>query len=254
MRRFYLQHGAISADLLEISGAEARHITSVLRLKPGQSVEFFDGKGAIFSAVLKTTGKELVTATITGVRRDSSTSTFPLTVAQSLLKGKKMDFLIQKATELGVHTFLPLVSKYCENHGDRQRQDERWQRIMIEACKQSQRSTPMTIKPVTALDSADFSSFSHRLAAWEEEMSTALPTCLATSPGPLCLFLGPEGGLHAEDLDILRQWRFTTSSLGPRILRGETAALAAMSIIQYLTGALQPVSTAIADCNQTVRP
>lgn len=252
MRRFYLQHGEISADLVEISGAEARHITSVLRLKPGQSVEFFDGKGSIFSAVLKTTGKDLVTAAITAVRQDFSTSAFPLTVAQALLKGKKMDFLIQKATELGVHTFLPLVSKYCENHGDRQRQDERWQRIMIEACKQCQRSTPMTIKPAAALDSIDFSIFSHRLAAWEEEKNTALPGDLAATPGPLCLFLGPEGGLHAEDLDILRQWRFTTFSLGPRILRGETAALAAMSIIQYLTGTLQPASTDAADRHRTI--
>ncbi len=250
MRRFYLQHGAISADLVEITGAEARHITSVLRLKPGQSVEFFDGKGGIFSAVLKTTEKCRVTATITSVRLDSSPPPFPLTIAQSLLKGKKMDFLIQKATELGVHTFLPLVSKYCENHGDRQRQDERWQRIMIEACKQCQRPSPMNLQPVTPLEGADFSSFSHRLAAWEEEKYAALPISFDI-PGPVCLVLGPEGGLHAEDMRVLHQWQFTTFSLGSRILRGETAALAAMSIIQYHTGTLQPAATAVAERIET---
>ncbi len=244
MRRFYLQHGAISADHIEITGAEARHITAVLRLKPGQIVEFFDGTGAIYSAVLKTTEKTLVTATVTSVHHDSCAGTFPLTLAQSLLKGKKMDFLIQKATELGVHTFLPLISKHCENHGDRQRQDERWQRIMIEACKQCRRSSPMHINPVTALYQADFSCYSHRLAAWEQETNTALPITLADTPGPVCLILGPEGGLHSEDLQILHQWRFTTFSLGSAILRGETAALAAMSIIQYLTGTLQPSSPA----------
>lgn len=252
MRRFYLQHGVLSsADLIEVTGAEARHISSVLRLKPGQTVEFFDGKGSIFSAVLEKTEKHLVTATITAVRQDIDTATSPLTVAQCLLKGKKMDLLVQKATELGVDTFLPVVSKYCENHGDRRHQEERWQRIMIEACKQCRRPSPMIITPVTSLNSADFSSCNHRLAAWEQEMHIALPTSFVENQGSICLFLGPEGGLHADDLHILQQWHFTTFSLGPRILRGETAALAAMSIVQYLTGTLQPALVDKIDLNKT---
>ncbi len=240
MRRFYLQHGTVSADLITVTGPEARHITSVLRLKPGQAVEFFDGKGGIFSAVLATTEKQLVTATITAMRQETDTTAAPLTLAQCLLKGKKMDLLIQKATELGVHTFLPLISRYCENHGDRRHQEDRWQRIMIEACKQCHRLTPMHIQPVVALDATDFSSFTHRLAAWEQEKHAAMPTAFVDNPGSICLFLGPEGGLHDEDLTVLRQEGFTTFSLGSRILRGETAALAAMAIIQYHTGALQP--------------
>ena len=163
-----------------------------------------------------------------------------------------MDFLIQKATELGIHTFLPVVSKYCENHGDRQHQEERWQRIMIEACKQCHRASPMRISPAVSLDSADFSSFSHRLAAWEQEKHTALPNSFADQPGAICLFLGPEGGLHADDLHVLQHWNFTTFSLGASILRGETAALAAMSIIQYLTGTLQPSSVANTGHRETV--
>ena len=242
MRRFFLQQGALSADLIVVTGAEARHITSVLRLKPGQAVEFFDGKGAIFSAVFETTEKDRVVARITAVRQEEDLAASPLTVAQCLLKGKKMDFLIQKATELGVQTFLPVVSRYCENHGDRRHQEERWQRIMIEACKQCHRSAPMRIEPVTALAQADFSACTHRLAAWEQEQTAALPTSFIGQPGAVCLFLGPEGGLHSEDLQILQQQQFTTFSLGPRILRGETAALAAMSIIQYLTGTLQPAA------------
>ena len=242
MRRFFLQQGAISADLIVVSGAEARHITSVLRLKPGQAVEFFDGKGAIFSAVFETTEKDRVLARITAVRQEEDSVASPLTVAQCLLKGKKMDLLVQKATELGVHTFLPVVSRYCENHGDRRHQEERWQRIMIEACKQCHRAAPMRIAPVTSLEHTDFTAYNHRLAAWEQERSAALPSSFVEHPGAICLFLGPEGGLHSEDLQILQQQQFTTFSLGPRILRGETAALAAMSIIQYLTGTLQPAA------------
>lgn len=240
MRRFFLQQGAISADLIVVTGAEARHITSVLRLKPGQAVEFFDGRGAIFSAVFETTEKERVLARITAVRQEEDVAASPLTVAQCLLKGKKMDLLVQKATELGVQTFLPVVSRYCENHGDRRHQEERWQRIMIEACKQCHRAAPMRIAPVTSLEHADFTACKYRLAAWEQEQSEPLPSSFIDNPGAICLFLGPEGGLHSEDLQILQQQQFTTFSLGPRILRGETAALAAMSIIQYLSGTLQP--------------
>ena len=244
MRRFYLPPDILpAADCIEVTGAEARHITAVLRLKPGQVVEFFDGRGTVFAAVLEKTDKERVLARITAVRQEEEHAASPLIVAQCLLKGKKMDLLIQKATELGVHTFLPLVSKYCENHGDRRHQEERWQRIMIEACKQCHRAAPMRIAPVESLERADFSTCSHRLAAWEQEQSAALPTAFLDHPGALCLFLGPEGGLHEEDLQILRQWHFTTFSLGPRILRGETAALAAIAIVQYLTGALQPAAS-----------
>lgn len=244
MRRFFLPAHARTDDRITLTGPEARHIASVLRLRPGQAVEFFDGLGGVYAAVLQTADKNQVTATITGTRQEDMIVRSPLTLAQCLLKGKKMDLLVQKATELGVQAFQPVVSRYCENHGDRDHQEERWRRIMIEACKQSHRTLPMTILPATALAQIDFVPFVHRLAAWEEEQLAPLPTNFADHPGPICLLLGPEGGLHADDLQVLRQAEFTTFSLGPRTLRGETAALAAVSIVQYLAGALQPaVST-----------
>ncbi len=239
MRRFFLPAQSRTDTRIAITGPEARHIASVLRLRPGQSVEFFDGQGGVYAALLQTTDKNLVTATITETWREGSATKAPLTLAQCLLKGKKMDLLVQKATELGAEAFLPVVSKYCENHGDRDHQGERWQRIMIEACKQSHRTTPMTILPVTPLSQVDFTPFAHCLAAWEGEQQAALPTTFVDQ-GAICLLLGPEGGLHAEDLQVLRHWNFATFSLGPRILRGETAALAAMAIVQYHAGALQP--------------
>jgi len=241
MRRFYLPPEAIQADQIRLTGAEARHISSVLRLQPGQAVEFFDGQGFVYGAVLALSTRDLVTAAITSRRQETVAVGSPLTVAQCLLKGKKMDLLVQKATELGVQTFLPVVSRYCENHGDRDHQGQRWQRIMIEACKQCRRTVPMVIAPVQSLDQVDFSAFPHRLAAWEEEMETGLPTTFVHQPGPICLLLGPEGGLHDDDRQQLGQWSFTSFSLGPRILRGETACLAAMAIVQYLTGTLKPV-------------
>lgn len=214
-------------------------MATVLRLRPGQTVEFFDGQGTVLTAILRTTDKHLITAEIIERRREEQRDLVPLTLAQCLLKGKKMDLLVQKATELGVHNFLPIVSRYCENRGERDPL-ERWQRIMIEACKQCHRATPMAIMPVTPLDQADFSPFSHRLVAWEGEQSAPLPTDFIEAPGPLCLLLGPEGGLQAEEIESLMQQQFTPFSLGPRILRGETAALAATAIVQYLSGSLRP--------------
>jgi 16S rRNA (uracil1498-N3)-methyltransferase len=251
MRRFFLPAHSRTGDQIAITGPEARHIASVLRIRPGRTVEFFDGQGGVYTATVQTTAKNLVTAAVTGFRQELQAAQAPLTLVQCLLKGKKMDLLVQKATELGVHSFLPVVSRYCENHGDRDHQEERWQRIMIEACKQSHRTIPMTIQPVADLGQVDFSLFAHRLAAWEEERHAALPSSFIDHPGAVCLLLGPEGGLHDDDLDILRSWQFTTFSLGPRILRGETAALAAIAIVQYLVGALQPVAAATRAVDQS---
>lgn len=211
----------------------------VLRLQPGQTVEFFDGQGTVFTARLRSADKHQVIAEILATTREEDQVRTPLTLAQCLLKGKKMDLLVQKATELGVQTFLPLVSRYCENRGERN-PGERWQRIMIEACKQCHRATPMEILPVTLIKEADYSMYAHRLVAWEAEQTAPLPTGFIDQPGAICLLLGPEGGLHASEIEALQQDRFSSFSLGPRILRGETAALAAVSIVQYLSGGLQP--------------
>ncbi len=211
----------------------------VLRLKSGQTVEFFDGHGSVHTAVLKVVDKHRVLAEIVDTRSEEEHLPSPLTLAQCLLKGKKMDLLVQKATELGVHSFLPLVSRYCENRGERN-PVERWQRIMIEACKQCHRATPMKIAPVTLIGEADFSPYVYRLVAWEEEQHAPLPTGFIEQPGSICLLLGSEGGLHAAEIAALLEQRFSTFSLGPRILRGETATLATVSIVQYLSGALRP--------------
>ena len=247
MRRFFLAPGCLAGATITLSGPEARHLAVVLRLGPGAAVEFFDGLGQVYTAELTAVGTHQVVATVTAVRQATEAwSPSPLTVAQALLKGKKMDLLIQKATELGVHAFVPVISKHCENHGQRDNQHERWQRIMIEACKQCRRTQPMLIRPATALADLDCSPFVHRLAAWEGERSQGLPGAMGERPGPICLFLGPEGGLHGDDLRLLRERLFTTVSLGHLILRGETATLASIAIIQYQTGVLLPAPDQVA--------
>ncbi len=239
MRRFFLSAVLPAGEHHVLTGAEAHHLAVVLRLKPGQTVELFDGQGTVHTALLEDVARTRVAFAIVATRREEAISPSPLTLAQCLLKGKKMDLLVQKATELGVAVFQPVISRYCENHGDRGQQAERWRRIVLEACKQCHRATPMTLLPAMPLADIDFSPYRHRLAAWEEERQSALPTEFVDRPGSVCVLLGPEGGLHADDLQVLRHWRFSTFSLGPRILRGETAALTAIAIVQYLAGALR---------------
>ena len=243
MRRFFLPAGCLSDQTITLEGHEARHLAQVLRLGPGDLVEFFDGAGHVYLVELTSVAKQQVIGRIQVIRPARGLgSAAPLTVAQSLLKGKKMDFLVQKLTELGVYAFAPIVSSRCENHGQREHQIERWHRIMLEACKQCHRDEPMLIRPVLPLSELDTDPFLHRLAAWENEPEQGLPPDLGAHAGPICLLLGPEGGLGAEDLNLLQQRQFRTISLGALILRGETAALAAVAIIQYQTGALRPIA------------
>lgn len=242
MRRFFHPARDQNSDRIEIDGAEARHMTTVLRLTAGERVELFDGRGRVYTAVLESLDPRRVIARVIDFREETGAVASPLTVAQCLLKGKKMELVIQKATELGAAALMPLVCRYCENRGDRRHQEERWQRIMLESLKQCHRSLPMTISPATPLAGADFSPFVHRLFAWEGERHAPLPTAFVHAPGPVCVLLGPEGGLSADDLAVLKEWQFVPFSLGPRILRGETAALAAITIIQYLSGELGPIA------------
>lgn len=240
MRRFYISSKPIPGEQIRISGQEARHITSVLRLTGGATVECFDNSGTIYTAVLEQTNKHEVLARIQHIRIDTRQEAAPLTLAQALLKGKKMDFLIQKSTELGVDTFLPLTTRYCENKGQRQRQSERWQKIMIEACKQSHRTRPMNILEVTPLELADFSTYTNRLVAWEEDTSHPPRNLLTQNPGSNCLIIGPEGGIQAEEINLLIGQGFTSFSLGKATLRAETAAIVATTLVQYLSGNLYP--------------
>ncbi|WP_051305868.1 16S rRNA (uracil(1498)-N(3))-methyltransferase [Desulfogranum mediterraneum] len=240
MRRFFLSPEMIEDNTIRLKGTEARHMAKVLRLQPGDQVEFFDGSGLIYLATLERVDWDSVIAALEQTRTEQAQNKAPLTLILGLLKGKKMDLVIQKATELGIERCIPVHSRYCENFRHQERQRERWQRIMIEACKQCRRTTPMTIDPVSDLADLELEGYRHRLLAWEAEQAQVLPRDLTAQPGPVCLCIGPEGGWHPQEVEQLTRAGCRPFSLGPRILRGETAAIAGMAIIQYLSGALSP--------------
>ena len=145
MRRFFIDPRSITADTAFLSKSESQHIVSVLRMQPGEKVELFDGTGTLYQGELETISHDRVAVRLLSRDNEIQSCAAEVFLLQGLLKPKKMDLIVQKATELGVHAFQPLITRYTENRSNFMRQHDRWQRIMLEACKQCKRSVPMQI-------------------------------------------------------------------------------------------------------------
>ena len=241
MRRFF--YDPVIQDTqgqIRIIGPEAHHIRNVLRMQVGEPAELYDGKGAVvFAQMSQISAKEAIFQVLS--RQHQAASGTPLTLAQAVLKGKKMDLLIQKATELGVHTFQPVITQYCEKSGQARQQVkqlERWQRIMLEACKQCRRPIPMQIFSPITLQELSFPEKAQKIMPWENEAGTSFSALRLNTDQPVLVLIGPEGGFHPAEVAYTEEIGFITISLGPRILRAETAALAAVVLAQQGMGNL----------------
>ncbi len=242
MRRFFIDPANIDKECATITEQEARHLSLALRLKPGNIIELFDGLGMVYQAEITSIGKARVETRI--LTRHSHQDEPPfLALAQGLVKGKKMDLIIQKATELGITTLLPIIAQHCDIKAVPASQISRWHRIAHEACKQCGRPTPLLCPP--ALSLAQLFTQSNEYAAkvifWEGETSMTLHDLPALQAVDRVLVLiGPEGGFSEQEAESAVAHGFRPVSLGPRILRAETAAMAAMAILQFLLGNLRP--------------
>ena len=244
MRSFFIEPDEILKPLATISGGDARHIRRVLRLKPGAPVQVTDGRGQIGEGRVHRIERDHVVVEILKRFTSQPTASRTLIVAQALLKDRKMDGLIRALTELGMTTWMPFGSTRSVPQPDPRRlqaRKERWARIAREAVKQSGRRHLPEIRPVGGLgdiiQTAD--DFEHKIMFWEA--AKALPAkprggLMATDPGRLILVVGPEGGFTDQEAETARQAGFQLASLGPRILRSETATIAAVSLVQYLFG------------------
>lgn len=235
MRRFFVRPEQVTDTCISLSGVEAHHLCSVLRLRPGQVVEFFDGTGTVYHAEILHIKSSMIKGRIVRRYVEQIADSFPLTLAQAVLKGQKMDLIVQKATELGVATLLPVISRYCEAGRNIESRMGRWQRIVIEGCKQCGRTVPMQISPIILLEDINTADYAYPVCCWEkEEQSLLTPGYLSTS-GPVLLLIGPEGGFHKKEMEWVCGNDFRIITLGLHVLRAETAALAAVSIVKYLS-------------------
>ncbi len=245
MRRFFIEKSEIPEQAPAIRGQDARHIKKVLRLKPGELIGLFDGTGEEYEA--KITGFSDGKVTLELVRSFPSTSESPVTllVAQALLKDRKMDTLVRQLTELGITGWLPFFAHRSVPRPDTKRlaaRHNRWRNIAREALKQCGRSRLPVIEDALSFEEVlDRSQgFDLKIIFWEEEtqpFEKALQQ-IKKKAKSIFLMLGPEGGFTSEEVKTAKAAGFISVSLGPRILKSETASVAACAIIQHLFGDL----------------
>uniref|UniRef100_UPI004055F3F1 16S rRNA (uracil(1498)-N(3))-methyltransferase n=1 Tax=Candidatus Electronema sp. TaxID=2698783 RepID=UPI004055F3F1 len=239
MRRFFYDPANEAAGHVLISGAEAHHLRTVLRMRPGDTAELLDGVGGALTGEIERISAENVSFRIR-IRRAEPECRSPLTLVMAMLKGKKMDTVVQKAAELGVSRFVPVITRYCEPQGRDSQLLDRWRRIMLEACKQCGRLRLMEINPPEPLHGLHFPAEGQKIMPWENETATSFAAAGVQPGQPLILLIGPEGGFHPEEVEQARNCGFRIVSLGPRVLRAETAAIAAAALAQHLLGNLEP--------------
>jgi len=242
MARFYVPQPRIEDGMLKVEGDEVKHIRKVLRLKAGDEVSVFDGLGNEFEGDIVEEGLSSVVVRVKSVHSSKSDSPLEVTLAQSLLKGEKMDYLIQKATELGIEKIIPFLSSRSVpllEKSKRLKRHQRWERIAIEASKQCGRGVVPAIESLQdyseMLKKASPNVF--RLILWERE-GTRLKELLEGSSERKRIFfvIGPEGGFSEGEVNEAKRVGFIPVTLGRRILRAETASLCFLSILQYEQG------------------
>lgn len=220
----------------------AEHVTRVLRMGVGDPLTLFNGDGHDYQAKLSQVGKRESLVRVEAAQPLGNESPLALTLAQGVARGEKMDLIVQKATELGVARIVPLLTERSEVKLDPARAEKRlahWRAVAASACEQSGRARVPEIAPAVALTSwlgglPDDGAL--RLALLPD--GTQRAGALRFGPAGGVLVVGPEGGLGVRDTSALAEAGFIGLQLGPRILRTETAGLAALAALQALHGDL----------------
>jgi 16S rRNA (uracil1498-N3)-methyltransferase len=232
----------LDADRIALSEREAHYLGTVLRLKRGERLLVFNGRGHERYAAVRTLTRRLTELDLLEPAAPLPEPALDLTLLQALPKGEAMDLVVQKATELGVRAIVPVVTDFSVVRLDDERAARRlehWSRIAQSACEQCGRHRPMAIHPVASLDAC--------LAAVPEAatklaLDTGAHAAFRSGAAPLgkvFLLVGPEGGFSETDLARVEASGFAALRLGPRTLRAETASIVACGLLQHLWGDLR---------------
>jgi 16S rRNA (uracil1498-N3)-methyltransferase len=238
-RRFHAPPTAFTETSVTLTADEARHLRDVLRLKPGDEVYVFDGLGHEFRCTVSSTKRDSAELHIEAeVEPAKPESQLQLNLCVALLKGEKFDLVVQKATELGVTKLTPLITRYADIHlrdqSDATKRTTRWQRIALEAAKQSGRAfVPEVSLPVTFETALEFEGAGVMFSERDGEVFESL-----IQANSMTALVGSEGGWADEEIEAARARKFHIVTLGGRILRAETAAIAVAVLMQYSFGDL----------------
>ncbi len=240
MQKFLIDKEALSADKAVIHGQDAKHICKVLRLKLQDAISMTDGHGTDYTGCIDQVSPEFVQISILSEKKSLTESNLDLTLCTAMLKHNKMDEIIKQITQLGVTRWIPFYCKRSiplSGQNREKKQIERWQTIARESLKQCRRSSLVKIMP--PMDFQQVLVFSngcsHRFAFWEAS-DRPLAGPVPGENNSAVVLIGPEGGFEEEEIRRAVESGFMSYSLGPRILRAETAAVCACGLIQYLLG------------------
>jgi len=227
--RFFIPR-VLTPGVVQLEGDELRH-ARVVRVREGEEVEVFDGRGGAWMATVRDDLALELTRPIDAPRE----SPVALHLAMAIIQLEKFELVLQKATELGARSIIPLVTDRCEVRPERYREKgERWQKIVFEAVKQSGRTlVPVVETPATFADLAQRGATKILFDADAEE--TPLPARVEDA----ILFIGPEGGWSDDELASAREHGFVFRRMGPRRLRAETAAIVATALMAARFGDLK---------------
>ncbi len=238
--RFFTEQPLSTGVELSLEAGPSRHIAGALRLREGAALRLFNGSGGEYLAHITGLGKQAVSVAVSDFFPEDREASLPITLGIGISRGERMDLVVQKSTELGVAAIQPLVTERTEVRlkGEREQKKRRhWRQVAISACEQCGRNRVPEIAEPQALESwlehaaAELKLVLHHRS---EQGLGALP-----APASIALLVGPEGGLSAAEISAAEQAGFQPLALGRRVLRTETAPLAALAILQFHWGDMQ---------------
>lgn len=243
MSRFFIEDSPVQPGVIRIKGEDVNHIRNVLRSKIGDTLTLSNGKGTDYTVRITRFDGDSIEAQILGTVENKTEPPIYILLFQGLPKSDKMDLIIQKAVELGVGKVVPFMGERTvvklDNPRDSGKKVARWQKIALEAAKQSNRGIiPEIAYPVSYKEALDMAKgVDLALIPYEKELQGSLKKVLSQPEiKSIALFIGPEGGFTEKEVTEAIGRGIRPVTLGPRILRTETAGLAAISMIQYELG------------------
>jgi len=239
MARLFVSPERLRGGRATLDDAAHRHLVKVLRLGPGAAIRIFDGEGTEIEAHIEAIGRASVDVVL-GARHRLAGPACTITLLQAVPRGERMDFVVQKTTELGVTHIVPVLVErgMVKPAADRTR---RWQTIAEEAARQCERAdVPRVSESIPLADAIQtmVGAPQSRFLLWESEKKLSFRQALATGPRQVALLVGPEGGFTQAEVAMCASAGFQAVGLGPRILRSETAAIVAVALAQAFAGGL----------------
>lgn len=244
LRRFFVPPGSLRARNVTLGADLAHRLGRVLRLKRGDRVVLSEGGAREYEVQLTGVSSYAVTGVVIAERAAPDEPELTLVLYQSLIRANRFDLVLEKGTEIGVSRFVPVIGARSQVQGDGEpaaARSERWRRIVVEAAEQSGRGRPPRIDPPLPFEEAVHQARGLKLMPFEGERARGLGVYLrglTHRPETVSLFIGPEGGFEAAEVELAREAGAEIVSLGPRILRSETAGIVASALVLNAVGEL----------------